>query len=150
MSDTDRAPQSAPPETSVPPDQPEPADASETTPELATLQQWFQAVIMHPDGVTAGISSPAAREQIHVGPADVGLGDGDRDRPIERRRTRVVERLQCIAGRCPRPLEVDQHVGGLVLYGLKRTDRTTELEARGRVVDRRFENALHSAHHLGA
>ena len=84
MSDTDRAPQSAPPETSVPPDQPEPADASETTPELATLQQWFQAVIMHPDGVTAGISSPAAREQIDVGPADV-------ERVITRSQSRTSE-----------------------------------------------------------
>jgi hypothetical protein len=34
--------------------------------ELARIQQWMQSVIMHPDGVEAGIESPATRTMIDV------------------------------------------------------------------------------------
>lgn len=34
--------------------------------ELARIQQWMQSVIMHPDGVEAGIESPATRTLIDV------------------------------------------------------------------------------------
>src|SRR5437016_4065691 len=40
--------------------------------ELSHIQRWMQSVIMHPDGVVAGISSDAAREHIDLGPEDVG------------------------------------------------------------------------------
>ncbi len=34
--------------------------------ELARIQQWMQSVIMHPDGVEAGIESPATRTSIDI------------------------------------------------------------------------------------
>lgn len=39
--------------------------------ELENVQRWMQSVIMHPDGIVAGIDSSAAREQIDVPSADV-------------------------------------------------------------------------------
>lgn len=39
--------------------------------ELARIQQWMQSVIMHPDGVVAGIESPATRTLIDVAPGQV-------------------------------------------------------------------------------
>ena len=39
--------------------------------ELARIQQWMQSVIMHPDGVEAGIDSPVARTMIDVAPDQV-------------------------------------------------------------------------------
>lgn len=39
--------------------------------ELSQLQQWMQAVIMHPEGVTAGIDSDAAKQQIIVASENV-------------------------------------------------------------------------------
>jgi hypothetical protein len=38
---------------------------------LDAVQRWMQAVIMHPDGVSAGIASEAAREAIDVAPGDI-------------------------------------------------------------------------------
>lgn len=38
--------------------------------DLATIQRWMQAVIMHPVGVEEGIASPAARECIAVEPTE--------------------------------------------------------------------------------
>ena len=38
-------------------------------PRLDQIQRWLQAVIMHPEGVSAGIDSPEARSEIDV-PAD--------------------------------------------------------------------------------
>jgi hypothetical protein len=37
-------------------------------PRLDQIQRWLQAVIMHPDGVEAGIESPEARSEIDVRP----------------------------------------------------------------------------------
>lgn len=39
--------------------------------DLETLQRWMQAVIMHPDGVQAGVESDSARTLIDVAAADV-------------------------------------------------------------------------------
>ncbi len=39
--------------------------------ELARIQQWMQSVIMHPDGVEAGIESPGTRIFIDVAPDEV-------------------------------------------------------------------------------
>lgn len=39
--------------------------------ELRQLQQWMQAVIMHPDGVAGGIESPAAQSQIPTSPENL-------------------------------------------------------------------------------
>src|SRR6202022_3731779 len=38
---------------------------------LAPVQRWLQAVVMHPDGVGAGLASDAARQHLDVAPADV-------------------------------------------------------------------------------
>ena len=35
-------------------------------PDLGTIQRWMQAVLTHPDGVEAGVGSPAARSEIDV------------------------------------------------------------------------------------
>src|SRR5438105_4097936 len=40
-------------------------------PPLNTVQRWLQAVIMHPDGVDAGLASDAARGHLDIAPADV-------------------------------------------------------------------------------
>lgn len=40
-------------------------------PELGPVQRWLQAVIMHPDGVDAGLASEAARRHLDVAPDDV-------------------------------------------------------------------------------
>jgi hypothetical protein len=44
---------------------------SEARNTLDELQRWLQAVVTHPGGVTAGIESADAREQIAVGPRQV-------------------------------------------------------------------------------
>jgi hypothetical protein len=44
---------------------------SEARSTLDELQRWLQAVVTHPGGVTAGIESAEAREQIAVGPRQV-------------------------------------------------------------------------------
>jgi hypothetical protein len=36
--------------------------------QLAQIQRWLQAVITHPDGVEAGLSSPSARAEIEISP----------------------------------------------------------------------------------
>lgn len=38
---------------------------------LEKLQRWVQEVITHPDGISAGIESSAAREQIEIGAAQI-------------------------------------------------------------------------------
>jgi hypothetical protein len=40
--------------------------------ELAQIQRWLQAVIVHPDGVAAGVDSAAARAEIDVPAAQAG------------------------------------------------------------------------------
>ena len=44
---------------------------SETPRELGQIQQWMQAVIMHPDGVVVGIESAAAKSHIDVSANDI-------------------------------------------------------------------------------
>jgi hypothetical protein len=39
--------------------------------ELDRLERWMQAVIMHPDGVVAGVASEEARQHIDVTPGAV-------------------------------------------------------------------------------
>ncbi len=58
---------------------------------LAPIQRWMQAVIMHPDGVEAGLASDAARQHLDVAPADV-------EQVIERSEAQTsVERLSIYA-----------------------------------------------------
>jgi Putative DNA-binding domain len=58
---------------------------------LAPVQRWMQAVIMHPDGVEAGLASDAARQHLDVAPADV-------EQVIERSEAQTsVERLSIYA-----------------------------------------------------
>ena len=58
---------------------------------LAPIQRWMQAVIMHPDGVEAGLASDAARQHLEVAPADV-------EQVIERSEAQTsVERLSIYA-----------------------------------------------------
>jgi hypothetical protein len=51
------------------PNRPQPS-ASSPQP-LDTVQRWMQAVIMHPEGVDAGLASDSARQYLDVAPADV-------------------------------------------------------------------------------
>ncbi len=39
--------------------------------DLSQIQRWMQTVITHPDGIAAGIDSPAARQSIDITAADV-------------------------------------------------------------------------------
>ena len=52
-----------------------------------------------------------------------------------------------VRGRLAR-LDLEQHVGALVLDRLERADRTAELHAVLRVLDRHVEHELRAAHHL--
>jgi putative DNA-binding protein len=40
-------------------------------PRLDQIQRWLQAVIMHPDGVSAGIESSEARSEVDIGPDQI-------------------------------------------------------------------------------
>jgi hypothetical protein len=40
-------------------------------PDLARLQRWFQAVIMHPDGVVPGVLGPVARQHMELSPGEL-------------------------------------------------------------------------------
>lgn len=42
------------------------------TPKLGVIQRWMQAVLTHPDGVAGGVRSPEARDEIDVGPDELG------------------------------------------------------------------------------
>ena len=44
---------------------------SDSEPTLSQIQRWMQAVITHPSGITAGIDSQAAREQLNVAAQDI-------------------------------------------------------------------------------
>jgi hypothetical protein len=59
--------------------------------QLAQIQRWLQAVITHPDGVEAGLSSPSARAEIDVSPDRVE----DVIEPSQRRTS--IERLEVYA-----------------------------------------------------
>jgi hypothetical protein len=59
--------------------------------QLAQIQRWLHAVITHPDGVEAGLSSPSARAEIEVSPDRVA----DVIEPSQRRTS--IERLEVYA-----------------------------------------------------
>ncbi len=59
--------------------------------QLAQIQRWFQAVVTHPDGVEAGLTSPEARAEIDVSPSRIE----DMVDPSKRRTS--VERLEVYA-----------------------------------------------------
>jgi hypothetical protein len=65
------------------------------------------------------------------------------------RSIRTVESLQGRVRGRPRPLEVDQHVGALVLDGLKAADPPAELLARTGVVGSDLEHPFARADLLG-
>ena len=44
---------------------------SDRMPDLDRLQRWFQAVIMHPDGVVAGVLGPDARQHMALSPDEL-------------------------------------------------------------------------------
>src|SRR5580698_11091876 len=60
-------------------------------PRLDQIQRWLQAVIMHPDGVNAGIQSPEARSEVNVSPDQI-------EQVVTRSQRRTsVERLEVYA-----------------------------------------------------
>jgi hypothetical protein len=62
------------------------------TRELDRLERWMQAVIMHPDGVVAGVASEEARQHIDVTPGAV-------EQVVTRSRAQTsLERLEVYAG----------------------------------------------------
>src|SRR5438105_5881909 len=52
-------------------DDPDPQPPPPSPQPLDIVQRWMQAVIMHPDGVDAGLASEAAREHLDVAPENV-------------------------------------------------------------------------------
>ena len=60
----------------------------------------------------------------------------------------VVERRRGVVGRRLRQLDIDQHVGRLVLHGLERSEGASELHAHLDVVERVLAQPLGAAHHL--
>lgn len=42
------------------------------SPNLGVIQRWMQAVLTHPDGVVGGVRSSAARDEIDIGPGELG------------------------------------------------------------------------------
>src|SRR3954452_1220609 len=48
-----------------------PVPASAAMPDLEQVQRWFQAVIMHPDGVVPGVLGPDARQHIELAPHEL-------------------------------------------------------------------------------
>ncbi len=54
-----------------------------------------------------------------------------------------------VVHRGARELDLDEHVGALVLDGLEGADRTAELETRPRIVGRHLEAALRAARLFG-
>ena len=61
-------------------------------PELDRLQRWFQAVIMHPDGVVPGVLGPNARQHMELAP-------GELDRVVTRSRSLTATERVAIYGR---------------------------------------------------
>ncbi len=53
------------------PPAPSPQPPAPSPQPLTTVQRWMQSVIMHPDGVAAGLASDAARQHLDVPPDDV-------------------------------------------------------------------------------
>jgi hypothetical protein len=44
---------------------------SDDMPDLDRLQRWFQAVIMHPDGIVPGVLGPDARQHMELSPGEL-------------------------------------------------------------------------------
>jgi hypothetical protein len=44
---------------------------SDDMPDLDRLQRWFQAVIMHPEGIVPGVLGPAARQHMELSPGEL-------------------------------------------------------------------------------
>jgi hypothetical protein len=61
-------------------------------PDLDRLQRWFQAVIMHPDGVVPGVLGPDARQHIELSP-------GELERVVTRSRSLTAAERVAIYGR---------------------------------------------------
>ena len=61
-------------------------------PELDRLQRWFQAVIMHPDGVVPGVLGPDARQHIELAPDEL-------ERVVTRSRSLTAAERVAIYGR---------------------------------------------------
>jgi hypothetical protein len=61
-------------------------------PELDRLQRWFQAVIMHPDGVVPGVLGPDARQHMELAP-------GELERVVTRSRSLTATERVAIYGR---------------------------------------------------
>jgi hypothetical protein len=60
-------------------------------PRLDQIQRWLQAVIMHPDGVSAGIESSEARSEVNIGPDQI-------EQVVDRSKRRTsIERLEVYA-----------------------------------------------------
>jgi hypothetical protein len=61
-------------------------------PDLDRLQRWFQAVIMHPDGIVPGVLGPDARQHIELSP-------GELERVVTRSRSLTAAERVAIYGR---------------------------------------------------
>jgi hypothetical protein len=65
---------------------------SDDMPDLDRLQRWFQAVIMHPDGIVPGVLGPDARQHIELSP-------GELERVVTRSRALTAAERVAIYGR---------------------------------------------------
>jgi hypothetical protein len=65
---------------------------SDGMPDLDRLQRWFQAVIMHPDGVVPGVLGPEARQHMELAP-------GELERVVTRSRSLTAADRVAIYGR---------------------------------------------------
>lgn len=61
-------------------------------PDLDRLQRWFQAVIMHPDGIVPGVLGPNARQHMELSP-------GELERVVTRSRSLTAAERVAIYGR---------------------------------------------------
>jgi hypothetical protein len=65
---------------------------SDRMPDLDRLQRWFQAVIMHPDGIVPGMLGPNAREHMELSPDEL-------ERVVTRSRSLTAAERVAIYGR---------------------------------------------------
>ena len=65
---------------------------SDDMPDLDRLQRWFQAVIMHPDGIVPGVLGPDARQHMELSP-------GELERVVTRSRSLTAQERVAIYGR---------------------------------------------------
>jgi hypothetical protein len=69
-----------------------PVARSEAVPDLDRVQRWFQAVIMHPDGIVPGVLGPDARQHIELVPDEL-------ERVVTRSRSLTAAERVAIYGR---------------------------------------------------